>query len=464
MKLTLNPSIALIAAIAALLALHLFRLQQIPGLHFDEAWAMNFSATIGKGSHWPITAMSPYTAPWAHYWAAIWMNIFGASLFVFRASQLALALSGLIFLGLALPERVRAPFAGALFLIPGLAMNHRFAIELNGWHALAFGLFCWALQKEKYSLATLAALAGTTAHILFYAPMLALLAASCLEGISISAQARKGALLYFGLMALFFGKICLEIPEKGKALALVASCLAAALFLFLEGEKWRFWRSLWWRRALLMAGIVFVANGIFFAEGLWSAAVAGRDLPPAFFLAAAWILFLAITFFATKNIPSWLRTWWLAGAFLLGLMMLKPAPRYFELFFLGLAVVWAWGFLSQSHRWRWISGLALLLHSLVVYSVYFSPLSKEHSLRFLFFKDSSRDFLDSQALARFLGSSGCALSDIHTNDPRIFESLRALSYGDWPVEAKPCEWNYVTRKANETVGEAWGEFLLRRKN
>ncbi|HEY8279260.1 MAG TPA: hypothetical protein VIH99_06540, partial [Bdellovibrionota bacterium] len=79
-------------------------------------------------------------------------------------------------------------------------------------------------------------------------------------------------------------------------------------------------------------------------------------------------------------------------------------------------------------------------------------------------KDSSRDFLDKQSLVGFLGSSGCALNDIHTNDPRLYEALKALSLGDWPVEQKPCTWSFVTRRSEPNgVGEPFGEFLLRRK-
>ena len=67
--------------------LHLYKIAYIPGLHFDEAWAMNFSRQIAfEPGIWPLTAMSPYTAPWAHYFAAIFMKVFSPSVLVFRLS------------------------------------------------------------------------------------------------------------------------------------------------------------------------------------------------------------------------------------------------------------------------------------------------------------------------------------------------------------------------------------------
>src|SRR5689334_18590359 len=85
------------------LVTHLVLLDQVAGLHFDEAWAANFSAQIAHlGLQNGLAAMSPYTAPWGHLWASLLFKFFGISLFVFRLSGVLLCLAGLSFLSLAL--------------------------------------------------------------------------------------------------------------------------------------------------------------------------------------------------------------------------------------------------------------------------------------------------------------------------------------------------------------------------
>ncbi len=163
--------------VASLFFLHFFRLGDLPALHYDEAWALNYSWRISfERGFWPLAAMSPYTAPWAHYWAALWMKIFGPSVLVFRASQVTLALAGMLALAFSLKKNFsRVRFLCVLPLLPALVLNHRFAVELNGFHVLALGLFCLALSRKRYALAAAVAWAGTTAHILFYAVPLGLL-------------------------------------------------------------------------------------------------------------------------------------------------------------------------------------------------------------------------------------------------------------------------------------------------
>jgi hypothetical protein len=166
---------------ALLVFLHFYRLRLIPGLHYDEAWAMNYAWRIAhEPGFWPLTAMSPYTAPWAHYWGALWMKILGPSVLVFRGSQVLLTLAGLACLGFALPKHVRAAFPWAVLLLPGLLLNERFTIELTGFHVLCFGAMLLALRKQRFAAASAAALFGSTAHILFYAVALSLAATAML--------------------------------------------------------------------------------------------------------------------------------------------------------------------------------------------------------------------------------------------------------------------------------------------
>jgi len=477
-----------VAGMLLLLFLHFYRLAHIPGLHYDEAWAMNYSWRIASESgFWPLQAMSPYTAPWAHYWAALWLKIFGPSLWMFRASQVLLSLAGLAAVCMALPRPVRLIFPWAMLLLPGLLLNHRFAIELTGFHVLAFGSLCWCISRRWYYLAALAAIAGTTAHILFYAVLLGLLFAvlhTTPSGVAIERRAKKAFVAYFALMALFFLQVLIAIPEKGKAGALVLSSVGAVALVLAGCERWHGWRSVWWGRALPVLAAVFVFNALFFLQGTWSAAIAtGKPYwQGSIFYLGSHILLLMVffghSFVALKNENTWLRVWFLSGTFFMGIMMLKPAPRYFEIALIGIATIWAndwwryWKTTSwKNHFLRQRLSLRLsltycVLANLVfvfVHLVEYSPL--DTSLRYLFFKDSSRDFLDKQSLVRFLGGSGCEFSDIETHDPRLLETLKALSLGDWRVDDKKhCNYLHVSRRTEEgATGEPFGEFLLRRK-
>ncbi|HEY8279526.1 MAG TPA: hypothetical protein VIH99_07885, partial [Bdellovibrionota bacterium] len=334
-------SCALAFGALLLLFLHFYKLGSVPGLHYDEAWAMNYAWRIAnEPGFWPLTAMSPYTAPWAHYWAALWMKLLGPSVFVFRASQVFLSLGGIGFLALALPRGYRTAFLFMIAAVPALPLNHRFAIELTGFHVFAFGLLCWAISRKKVGVAVFAALLGTTAHILFYGVMLGLVAMVLLEAVNLGQRAVAGAMVYFGAMALFFLHVMLLIPERGKAAALVLSSVAIVGLLLCKGDKWTIWKSVWWKRALLVGAAVFFLNGIFFSEGSWSLAISrgviaeGKD---GLLVLTSALLYLCIFIWPIEAFPPALKTWLFSSFFFLGMMMLKPAPRYFELLFLGLA-------------------------------------------------------------------------------------------------------------------------------
>jgi len=493
-----SKTLVFLAGCALLVFLHLYRLAEIPGLHYDEAWAMNYSWRIAsEPGFWPWAAMSPYTAPWTHYWGALFLKVLGPSLWAFRFSQVSLALAGLGFLCFALPRAMRTAFPFAVLLLPGLVLNHRFAIELTGLHVLAFGVMCFALSKRWWVLACVAALVGTTAHILFYGVVLGLLFAVVTQASSSldDKKARVAFVAYFLLMAVFFLQVFFAIPEKGKAGALVLSAVGSAALLLVKGERWYVCRSVWWGRVLPVLAAAFIFNALFFGQGFWTASVmTGNDVwgfyqgSLSHFLAFLLSLFtlFAVTFISLKKLEGRLRVWLFASTFLIGIMMLKPAPRYFELVYLALTFSLT-GLLSEYDFDYWIKkavsvnffrrlalwfalafGLTFAINNAQEsWARFSSPFTSvtDTSLRFLFFKDSSRDFLDKQSLVKFLGSSGCKFSDIETHDPRLKETLTALSLGDWKVEEKKaCPYVYVARKTEEGAsGEANGEFFLRKR-
>jgi hypothetical protein len=449
---------------ALLLFAHFYRLGEFPGLHFDEAWAFNFSWRIAaEPGFWPLHAMSPYTSPWAHYWAAAWLHVLGPSVFVFRFSQVSLAVLGLVALCFALPKHARAWFPWCCVLLTGMVLNHRFAVELNGLHVLCFGALLLAIRERWYGLGCVFALVGTTGHILFYAVPLALLGAAALEARPLPRRARAWGSAFFVLSALFFARVLVEIPEKGKGAALLASALAACAFLALRLESLSLWRRAGWKALLGFGAMVFFANASYFALGSWTAAIySGARLFPAWEL-ARWLAVLALALFSLFRAAAPRRNLFLLLLLFSGLMMLKPAPRYFELSLLALAAIVS----VCAHELKAAgvtSFVADLLLNAATVALAFGGDVADTDLRFLFYKDSSRDFLDKQALAGFLGGSGCAPDAIQTGDPRLKEELRALALGDWPTAPTTCPYASVARASEPgATGEPHGPFLLRRK-
>src|SRR5690606_22886664 len=113
---------------------------------------------------------------------------------------------GLGFLGSAL---ARAGFRSAALnlpllalLLPGLLLNHRFAIELNGFHAFCLGLFAWSAVSRRPVLLGLAWILGTTSHILFYGVGLGFLGALIWEGRAFTRKERLVAILSCLALAL----------------------------------------------------------------------------------------------------------------------------------------------------------------------------------------------------------------------------------------------------------------------
>lgn len=459
---TSNPAegIFFVFGVLLLLGLHLLALGQVPGLHYDEAWALNFSYRLSQGE-WTLSAMSPYTAPWAHYWAAIWMKLFGPSLYVFRLSQAMLAFMGIGLLGVALQLSGRKAAARLLpltvALLPGLVMNHRFAIELTGFHVLCLGVFAFALVKRWPLMAVFAWIAGTTGHVLFYGVGIAALAAAIWEQKDLRWRERGAVVLGCALLALFFLRVALQVPEKGKAWALVASAILISVMVLLKAERWKIWNKPHWESVAVLLALVFLGNTLFFLDGFWSLSITtgkegwkgGRLVNLIVFLPAA--LWLAHR--GSREMPRWLRRAFLLGVICLGLMMLKPAPRYYELALLLTAVFVAQGLASLPFLGRMAMVVLFILHSTVLFSEYFTVSPRERDLRFLFFKDSSRDFLSKQELVSVLGGSGCRLSDINGADSRVQEALVALSRADWPVSSgATCKWkNLQVERRAESV-------------
>jgi hypothetical protein len=426
---------------------HSFRLRTVPGLHFDEAWALNhaYRWIDGQGT-WQ--AMSPYTTSWVHGLAALWMKLFGEGLLSFRLSHTAM-----VFLGLWLTSRAIGLHFGKLsaqlfpwfvLLLPGMALNHRFAIELNSIHILCLGVVLFAFSKKILPLAAFALVVGVTSHVLFLALPLALLFSYMLKNPRPHSNIRWWNTFLALLLLAFSAHIFLSVPEKGKAALLILLCMGILLV--------HWWSLLWdlffrFRKPLevlvALVALPFCFNALFFSGGLWSLATQkGWPLFQSYY--GLWLLcfipLLLPIFYGCKRLSSEQRIFALTLLAALGALMLKPAPRYFALAMVILAVLGAVGSvrLWQIRRGPILCfGIFLLggFHSWAVYQPYLNRNPRDGAVRFLWFKDESRDFLPKQKVADFLSGSQCGPSAISEMDSRIAEAVVALRRADWPVQS-----------------------------
>jgi hypothetical protein len=411
---------------------------RMPGIHFDEAWAANFAYRIAtEKGFWPLDAMSPYTSPWAHYWIAGFFKLFGANFFVYRAAGLSMCMVGAALACLSL-VRVGEKKAAALlpwilaFFVP-FVMNSRLSVEITTFHIFCLGLLMFGAQIRSGVLSIfvvfLAVVLGITSHILFAAPVLGCLAVWFLRSGRWQREARLLVFLAAVGLLPFFWHVYRSIPEKDKALAILSADIAVVVgVLIFERTPRAILRirdNLWWLIGILSLPFWFYL--LVFSEGDWSVLFAeGR-------IASPWVLFLSVPFTLGAAVYlarayrrkrwglSQQRFWnWVIFTVLcLGVLAVKPAPRYFEMGFFLLAI-----------------GTAVLLGQLpkakiVRFLVPFITVSGA----ILFFKDDSSDSLPKQDLARYLGSRGCSFAQVTTGDPRLAQALQFLSYGDWPVMA-----------------------------
>ena len=474
------------AAFAALFALgvlvfgaaHLLFLADVPGLHFDEAWSANLAADIAGGGPW--RAQSAYTRPWAQYLAGFAFELFGTNLFAFRLVQVCSSMLGVALLGLAVWragfKKATLALPLAAFALPGLTANHRFAIEITGFHALAFGALILGLElrarkgprQGAYFLMGAGAILGTTAHILFLAPLLGLFAAVVLSGTALLRSDRLFLLFLSLVLTPFFLAVAYQVPEQGKGWLLVVFGIALFLWAAL-GARIPEWVREHEKRIVLALGIAalpFLFNAVVFADGHWTYLLTHGGLFIPYFAGLAAILAFLVVYRAWKNAtaPPAARFWLRLTIFTTlasGALMLKAAPRYFEVPLLLIAVTYAYGIAAfDPRRALVLGGLIAVLVGGLFWVNYLVPgrygYSREREVKFLAFKDSSRDFLPKQALVGALAVRGCRLQNVRTNDSRVEEALRFLARGDWqiPDGAPACPGVRVERVMGESAGEA----------
>jgi hypothetical protein len=462
-----------LSGLIALLVSHCLALTWAGGVHYDEAWAALFSHRIAtEPGFWPVAAMSPYTSAWGHYVTAFFYKLLGTSLFSYRLSGIALVVAGISLISLALKNleqaRAAALFPWIIAFFSAAVMNHRFAIEINTFHVFCFGLLSWGLSQSlrtwRTDLAILSATVfGITSHVLFLAPALAcLILAFWSDSFSAQKAASKRLRTLAGvaliLLAGFFLRIHLGVPEKDKSFALLlmaALCFLGVGFPGIASTALQKIRKYAERPILCLfftANLVSFFFLLFFSEGSWAAAFFNGGQSDIRLM--GWpLVALAIGIISSrkeiqalsKQDPRWKKAiaWAALTVLLTTSMATKPAPRYFEIPFLMLAVFFSIALAHAEKRQAWIAFLVWVVAGFLQLEVnYFKPALAgsipDRSFQFLFFKDNSGDTLSKQDLARALAGAGCRFEQMRSNNIRILEPLKFLSLGDWPLAGSTC--------------------------
>lgn len=443
-------------AVLFLLAAHFWRLTAVPGMHFDEAFAARLAARIAtEPGFWPVEAQSPFTSAWHHWITALGFQIGGVSILTFRVMQMAQVWIGLLAMAWAVGVRWGKTSALWFFpmvaLIPALFLNHRFAIELTGFHVLCFGLMSLGIVKRWSVLAVAAAVLGVWSHVLFLAPVLAALAYMEFRQVELSGRERRILVMGWTALLPFFFRVMVQLRHDFRAKVFLILAVSAILFYGLNVSGNPRWRLLvskaapWASRAIPVVALVWWVPALIFAEGHWMVLVAKGDwgwgwVIPGLMLPAWWVVGKEI-----RKFPEFLGLALLTVA--LGVMIPKPTPRYFELVFLAVAALGGVA-LGRSRAKHWATVLGLVGVTWMFSAHYQPGVAVERDLKFLFLRDSSTDFLSKQDVATFLGSNGCRASDIRIADYRGGEALRFL---DWKTADRPCAWpQAILRRASET--------------
>lgn len=174
------PLLILLLAYALAAYTQLTHLTAVPGLHFDEAWQGLYAHRIlNEAGFFPFTAMNSYTSPVLHYLLAGVFKLFGPSLAAMRGAYAAMNLASLALIMGFLAKIGRRPaavwFALLWALLPLSVHDHRFYVEMTGFHGLCFASLIWgfalwrAKPQKSFALILISILAGTYSHILFIA-------------------------------------------------------------------------------------------------------------------------------------------------------------------------------------------------------------------------------------------------------------------------------------------------------
>lgn len=311
---------------------HLYHIGSIPGFHYDEAWFANRATEmmLGARSVFDLQGMSPFTTIYQSAWASFFLDPFGQTVAVFRASEMVFVFIGFIFFHLAYRlillnstqgKSAEPKLLSPLWLfvsLPYFSINHRFAIELTTTHVFFAGLciysfyryflpFDASIQSGPFAIGTkfnttanasasvpktnlfflgvhfISALLGFYNHLLFLALLVGIWGPVLFTRDFTKTERTAFAAFVICLFPRLF-QIAMQIPEKDKAFSLVAFVFAFGFWATISGaipSKIRFYfmaivesvrRSLRNRSLIILfpfvVAIIFVP--LFFLTGFWS--------------------------------------------------------------------------------------------------------------------------------------------------------------------------------------------------
>lgn len=451
-----NSNLWLLLGLVAFFGSHLPWLGRLPGLHFDEAWAANYAWRIAfEDRFWPWQAMSAYTAPWAHYVGALFFRVFGVDVFWFRVSQLSCAAAGVGLTAWA----IRIQYANrawaawlpwVLAVWPGTYFNHRFAIELNGFHVFCFGLVCLGLARRQVSVLVPGLVLGVTSHALFLGVAMGLLLAYLYERSAVDDFGRRSILIACTVLAPFYLLIASQIPEQKKSWALAALNILTILWILTNPARIKrivtYWKWLFWITALPF--LVFAFNLLVFACGGWHLTKQiGAEISLGWFLVPAIVvtglIFMKLKLSRQDVQRVFALRWFYFSLVVLGSIGLTQAPRYYELALLALGCGAAFGLAQCTIRHALLQYFAwLLVVVLVAMNFYFVPGKSGYQIyakrRFLGIKDSSRDFVPVWPVLHHYARVGCGPAQFKSPDHRLETVLQFYRKTNLVINQIPC--------------------------
>ncbi len=369
---------------------------------------------------------------------------------------------------------MRAGYSRAAALFPwfvgtclALVANHRFGIELNTFHTLALGIVIWGLSGwfradgQMPSLwdrgwLVLGVVLGVSSHALFLGTALGLWTTFLLL-VPLEKRAREEFYLPVAAAALLLPmsvKVLLVYQETFKAVGfliiLLGIILGSGFFLRCRPQILESVRKLSFRWGGFAAVPAFFM-GSWFLEGHWGVlfsrgVILRTEWIGIWIIAVLGLLFSLRRLIRGHRLMLGLWFWAAHSAVFLAALMVKPASRYYETFFMLVILLLAVS-VSRVGRWRFASSLICAFGFAGIVQNYggIQNLSRpwdpsggviESVYGNFWLRDRNSDALPKQVLAKDLGQMGCSLSDLRSEDPRLMEALRFLARGDWPIASQ----------------------------
>ncbi|MEW6055420.1 MAG: hypothetical protein AB1540_02305 [Bdellovibrionota bacterium] len=473
-KIKLSAHLCLIA-IAFFLAAYtqLWHFTTVPGLHFDEAWQGLYAHRIAtEANFWPASAMNSYTTPVVHYFLALVFKVFSPTLEAMRGFYAAI---NLVTLGLiaALIARFRGSLAATWFtglwaLLPLSIHNHRFYVELTGFHGFCFALLLWglALWKTRPRIAIVligsSVMLGAYSHVLFIATYLAALVVLPMffEKEFKSPRVR----LTIALIAFFLVPLTLRmgIGLKKPLPFLLASVLFMLGFIVASASKLGLSRKIWdgwithsklFSKIAMLGAIPFLIAFVFLHwNGLWPYAQATGHLHK-FWLPVNAILFLGLGLhsYRMRKKHDQSRLYWqffLVNFFISSLLIFKQSPRYYMVSTL-IAMAWVSIGLAQIKIRQAQAAIAVVFVAWNLFAFqkfYITQFEREGSTTLEFklgpFHDNGRDFRPFQKVFAFMVEKNCQDNMRWVEDDRFLLPIEFLRLTAPPADPKgpQCPW------------------------